>query len=93
LQSAPEKPHIRNNAGSAYQDLEHFPNTSRRHRKRAGHYAWRWATQEFTTHDLNSLVWTGKELNGESVFANWKQCFEDAVQFARFAAHIRDRGG
>jgi hypothetical protein len=35
----------------------------------------------------------GKELNGESVFANWKQYFEDAVQLARLAAHIKDRRG
>ena len=59
----------------------------------AKHYAWRWATREFTPRDLTSPVWAGEELNGESVFVHWEQGFGDAVQFARFAAHIRDRGG
>lgn len=59
----------------------------------AKHYAWRWATREFTPRDLPSPVWAGEELDGETIFVHWEQGFGDAIQFARFAAQIRDRGG
>lgn len=59
----------------------------------AKHYAWRWSTKEFTAREFNSPVWAGEPLNGETVFVHWEQGFGDAVQFARFASQIADRGG
>ena len=57
------------------------------------HYAWRWETPEFTPMELDSPVWVGEELNGESVLITAEQGFGDAIQFARFAQHIAARGG
>jgi tetratricopeptide (TPR) repeat protein len=57
-------------------------------------YEWRWRTPAFTVPEYaRGRGWDGSELHGRTIVLYAEQGLGDTVQFARYAALVRQRGG
>ncbi len=64
------------------------------YRRGFAEYEWRWGTRHFTKGPAFSQpAWDGSELAGRRILLHAEQGAGDAIQFARYAAIARDRGG
>ncbi|MCW8914808.1 MAG: tetratricopeptide repeat protein [Magnetovibrio sp.] len=59
------------------------------------HYEWRWLAKEFPSERRNfpQPLWTGGELDGQTVLLYVEQGLGDALQFVRYAPMVQKRGG
>ncbi len=60
-----------------------------------GEYEWRWKWDGFTAprRSFAQPVWDGRELGGKTILLYTEQGYGDAIQFARFATMVAQRGG
>lgn len=58
-------------------------------------YEWRWKWDGFTALRRNfpQPLWDGTPLNGKTILLHAEQGYGDAIQFARFAPQVAQRGG
>jgi hypothetical protein len=56
-------------------------------------YEWRWNCPEHRAADLEVPVWDGSPLEGRTILLRAEQGLGDTLQFIRFAALVRERGG
>jgi hypothetical protein len=55
-------------------------------------YEWRWQASGFARPSYPQPEWDGSRLNGETVLLYTEQGYGDAVQFARYATRVAERG-
>jgi hypothetical protein len=58
-----------------------------------GEYEWRWKTKTFSHRPFQQPLWDGSALNGRKILLHAEQGMGDILQFVRYAAHVRERGG
>ena len=88
------------------QALRHQPDSPEAHLNYAcallcrGDYArgwpeheWRFKCQPFSGRRINRTFWNGDALNGRTILLHWEQGFGDTLQFIRYAALVKQRGG
>jgi len=58
-------------------------------------YEWRWLAKEFPSERRNFTqpLWTGEDLNGQTVLLYVEQGLGDALQFVRYAPLVKNKGG
>jgi tetratricopeptide (TPR) repeat protein len=56
-------------------------------------YEWRWKTKHVPSPDRYGPVWRGEPLEGKTILLHAEQGFGDTIQFIRYAANVKDRGG
>jgi Flp pilus assembly protein TadD len=56
-------------------------------------FEWRWRCPELVPPKLPRPAWDGSPLGGRRVLIYTEQGYGDIIQFVRFAAQVRDRGG
>lgn len=56
-------------------------------------FEWRWKSAEYKPHGFQQPQWDGSPLEGRTILLHTEQGFGDAMQFIRFAAPVKERGG
>jgi tetratricopeptide (TPR) repeat protein len=56
-------------------------------------YEWRWTQPGFTRRFNDIPLWDGSELHGKAILLYAEQGFGDTIQFIRYAALVKERGG
>jgi tetratricopeptide (TPR) repeat protein/glycosyltransferase involved in cell wall biosynthesis len=59
-------------------------------------YEWRWETEQakkLQRLNFDKPVWDGSDLNGQTILLRCEQGLGDAIQFVRYAAIVRQKGG
>jgi tetratricopeptide (TPR) repeat protein len=56
-------------------------------------YEWRWKAKEVPPRDFSQPRWNGEALEGKTIFLHAEQGFGDTLQFLRYAALVKERGG
>lgn len=56
-------------------------------------YEWRWQASGYSRPAFPQAEWDGSPLHGETVLLYTEQGFGDAIQFVRYAAEVKARGG
>ena len=56
-------------------------------------YEWRWRRRGATPREFNQPLWNGDDLNGQTILLHCEQGLGDDVQFIRYAALVKKRGG
>jgi tetratricopeptide (TPR) repeat protein len=56
-------------------------------------YEWRWRTRQCPRRDFSQPVWDGRPLEGRTILLHSGQGLGDAIQFVRYAAPVKQRGG
>ena len=56
-------------------------------------YEWRWRQPGWSPRPFVQPLWDGSPLNGKTILLHAEQGFGDTLQFIRYAALVRDRGG
>src|SRR5438132_456876 len=56
-------------------------------------YEWRWKCKEFTPFAFQQPVWDGSPLAGRTILLHAEQGLGDTLQFIRYAALVKERGG
>src|SRR4029079_8883047 len=55
-------------------------------------YEWRWKKFPHEKRRVKALRWDGYDITGKTILLHAEQGFGDALQFARYAALVADRG-
>lgn len=56
-------------------------------------YEWRWKCRGKEPHNQAYPLWDGGPLDGRTILLHGEQGYGDTIQFARYAATVKDRGG
>jgi tetratricopeptide (TPR) repeat protein/post-segregation antitoxin (ccd killing protein) len=56
-------------------------------------YEWRWKTKEFSAQQFAQPIWDGSALDGRTILVHCEQGIGDVLQFIRYAALVKERGG
>src|SRR5207248_1410464 len=56
-------------------------------------YEWRWKTGTLPLRGFAQPVWDGSPLNGRTIVLHAEQGLGDTLQFVRYAALVKERGG
>ncbi len=56
-------------------------------------YQWRWKTKWFARRDYRQALWDGQPLEGRTILLYAEQGMGDTIQFVRYAALVKQRGG
>lgn len=56
-------------------------------------YEWRWKTKRFPPRNFPQPVWDGTELAGKTILLHAEQGFGDTLQFVRYTALVKEKGG
>ncbi len=56
-------------------------------------YEWRWREKNVTPREFPQPVWDGSPLEGKRILLHAEQGFGDTLQFIRYAALVKQRGG
>ncbi|MGE0759445.1 MAG: tetratricopeptide repeat protein [Pirellulaceae bacterium] len=56
-------------------------------------YEMRWRTPEFAGRSVNHRLWDGRPFPNQTVFLHCEQGFGESIQFCRYAALVKQRGG
>jgi lipoprotein NlpI len=56
-------------------------------------YQWRWKTKQCPPRDFSQPLWDGRPLEGKTILLHAEQGYGDAIQFVRYAALVKERGG
>ena len=56
-------------------------------------YEWRWKQRGAPNRKLTEPLWDGSDLRGRAILLYAEQGFGDSIQFIRYAALVKNRGG
>jgi tetratricopeptide (TPR) repeat protein len=56
-------------------------------------YEWRWKTGELPVRGFSQPRWSGEPLEGKTILLHAEQGLGDTIQFVRYAALVKERGG
>jgi tetratricopeptide (TPR) repeat protein len=56
-------------------------------------YEWRWKSKRSQWRGFSQALWEGQPLDGRTILLHAEQGFGDTIQFIRYAAQVKQRGG
>ena len=56
-------------------------------------YEWRWNTKDCPRRNFSQATWDGQPLDGKTILLHAEQGLGDVIQFVRYAALVKRRGG
>ena len=56
-------------------------------------YEWRWKAQACQPREFSQALWDGQPLEGRTILLHAEQGFGDTIQFVRYVALVKQRGG